>query len=191
MDNVEFSQTINNYINEYIKFADKKAGILLSAIVGLGTASLAILQTTLTTIKAVSNKADLIPNCVSNIFTVFSILACMGSVLYLAAAARRNVFALSPSLDKANKSLEISNVTLCSFPDIASLDQAEYQSKLIDIEETEIIKNYARHNHVLSIIAGRKFNQIEKSVRCLKNTLPCMIGQLAVYAISNGLQILA
>ena len=146
----EFASRTNAYLLDYIKFADAKAGAILTfaGVVGGGIASTA--AKTLADARTVAAGIEL------------GAAVVIGAVLVLAiGVAMFCLRALAPNTPGA--------ASLTSFPDIARMPLDQYVGSVAGLTTDEAAaREYANHNWTLSRVAQSKFDAIKAATRWLR-----------------------
>ncbi len=157
MDKIEFAANTNSYITDYIKFADIKAGTLLTLssvlAAGLGRFSLSIFDA----LKARDS-------CCCWVIAI-AIVIVLWVAVSLLGTLWKSLSALRPNLPTAKDSLH-------SFPDIAARSCENYtqSSKKLNSED-EIVSHFCAHNWTLSHIADVKFKKLQSAVPFLGSAI--------------------
>ena len=175
MNKSEFVASTNSYITDYIKFADVKAGALLtlSSLLAAGIGRLSF---------GLFDSLEGRDSCWCWAITVVTIWVGVSLLGTLWMSLR----ALSPNLQKAKDSLR-------SFPDIAGCKCEDYtQSSLKLNSEEEIVSHFCAHNWTLSRIADAKFKALQCAVSWLRSaiiaafTFALLYGFLSLTANAKG-----
>lgn len=175
----EFHRDRNSYINEYIRFADAKAGAVLSFMSALMGAIGFLTQEVLkaTTIAP--------PPWLSLPKAAFILTGgCLLLIVVVAAimVTLRCMKALDPRLSPAHKSL-------ASFPDI-STQNASGLTELIGVmasDENAVAEEYAKHNIVISLVAMDKFRAISSSIAWLRAMVIAALVFLVFCVVTRGI----
>lgn len=150
MNKDEFATSTNSYVTDYIKFADVKASVLLTAsgllAGGVGRLSLSL--------------SDVL-KCRDAFWFWFVAIAIIVFGVTLIGALWMSLKALSPDTKKAEGSLH-------SFPDIASRSCEDYIQSSQRLNENKIASHFYRHNWTLSCIANNKFKALQCAVCWLR-----------------------
>lgn len=149
MDRTDFAARTRDYVTDYIKFADAKAGAVLA--VGLAVSGL------------LGSLTDRIAAVLGGVSRPVAVIAAVVALLVVASTAmvvHHIVEALSPSITSAKKSL-------ASFPDIAA-DQSWYLERCAQLTDRDIASELEQHVSHLSAIACSKFTHIAKAVWWLR-----------------------
>lgn len=155
MDKSEFVASTNSYITDYIKFADVKAGALLTLssllAAGIGRLSFSLFD-------ALKGRDSCWCWVVTIVVTIWFGVSLLGTLWM-------SLRALSPNLQKAKGSLR-------SFPDIAGRSCERYiQSSLELNSEEQIVSHFCAHNWMLSRIADAKFKALQYAVSWLRSAI--------------------
>lgn len=145
MDRTEFAARNRDYVTDYIKFADAKAGAILT--LGLAVSGL------------LGSLADKLATILTGAALPIKALTVVGGIVVVASTAmvvHNIVLALSPRTSGAAKSL-------ASFPDIAA-DKAWYLEQCQQLAHETISTHFERHVAHLSSIATEKFDSIRRAV---------------------------
>ncbi|MEJ7598496.1 MAG: Pycsar system effector family protein [Kofleriaceae bacterium] len=161
----KYAKEVNSYINEYIRFADVKAGAGLTitiAVAGaLGKAVPALLAATNNTSgKAFMTGLLLIAGAATAMSIIFATLA------------------LIPRVACAQPSLN-------SFPDIANYEPGKYADEVAELTERGIARNLSFHNVTLANVAMKKFKSITTAVRSLLVLLVAAFTIVVLYVLMN------
>lgn len=151
MDKVEFAANTNSYITDYIKFADVKAGVLLT-VSGLLTGGLGKLSLSLFDLLKSQD------NCWYSVIAIVTML-CVGLGLF--GTLWMSFKTLNPSLSEAENSLH-------SFPDIAERSCEDYTRSSLELSYDEIVSHFCTHNWTLSYIANTKFKSLQCAISWLR-----------------------
>jgi hypothetical protein len=146
----EFASKTNTYVLDYIKFADTKAGAILTfaGLVGGGIASTA--PKTLADAKSIE---PVLAWCSIGVLAAALVLAIGVGVYCLRALLPRTPTAAS----------------LASFPDIAGMALDEYLARVAGLDRTDATAiEYCKHNWTLSKVASAKFKAIGTATRFLR-----------------------
>ena len=166
MDKVEFVASTNSDILDSIKFADVKAGALLtlSSLIaaGLGRFSDSLFD--------VLKDQD---SC----WYWFTIIVIIFVGVSLLVTLCKTLSALRPNLNKAENSLR-------SFPDIAARSCEDYiqSSKKLNSEE-KIVSDFCAHNWTLSRIANAKFQALQRAFSWLRAAIVAVFFLFGLYFI--------
>lgn len=167
MDPQDQAQEVNKYINDSIKFADAKAGIVLTFICAVGTAlgvaAPAILEAARTLHTAIF---------------VLGIVACGLAALSVLMVLWHALAAISPRIDRSQGSI-------VSLPDIAALDPKEYMERASSVSSNDATGAYVLHNVTLSGIAVAKFEALSHAVIWARVSLFAAYAALLIYAIAT------
>ena len=133
---------------EWIKFADAKAAVILTAG-GLVGATFGVSIAYLAKAARVATQAW---------FAVPAVI--LGSLAALTAtgAAISAIRALNPRLDDAEESL-------LSFPDVAKMESKTMGDLLIKMDDSQMVSHYARHSVALAKICKAKFQHLQTAWR--------------------------
>jgi hypothetical protein len=164
MTNLECAKATNAALFDSIKFADSKAGVILSAVTMAGTA------------------------CAFSVHPVVSALSGRGmwlvcpfwiaGAVVIAAVVIASAFCISvlaPQRPQANGAIT-------SYPDILALGSQAYINALRGATETMLIEHFGQHNFVLAQIVSNKFDAIGKAVTCIYVVAGGSYVILALYA---------
>jgi len=143
----KYAKEVNAYTNDYIRFADVKAGAVLTLTVAVAGA----LGNAIHSIVAAANNHS----AVKGVLAVSCVLAAFATAVSIVFST----FCLIPRVT--------SLPSLNSFPDIANLEPDAYAAKVAALTETEIANNLSIHNVTLARIALKKFDAITIAVRAL------------------------
>lgn len=178
MEPTEFFRERNQYINEYVRFADGKAG----AVLGLATlivGALGLLTQDL--LKAFAVPAPWWLSVSKRAFVWTG-----GSLLFLAALSSAAVAyycltALRPRLPAAQDSL-------ASFPVLAKQDARKIKEILERVKTPEdVAEHYALHSIEISALAMEKFKAIGSSIKWLVFLLADSLVFLVFYIVTRGI----
>jgi hypothetical protein len=146
----EFAKGVREYLLDYIKFADAKAGAILTFLGILGAAVGTLAEKT----------AEGLAKIQIGTWQVFALATLggflVGTVGTLACALR----ALKP---RASSKPEDGR-SLASFPHIATMEVNDYVVAVAALNEDGIADQLARHTWILSRIAGTKYSSIAHAV---------------------------
>ena len=153
MNKVEFAASTNSYITDYIKFADVKAGVLLTVsgllAGGLGKLSLSIFE--------LLKDQD---NC----WYLVVAIVIIGVGVSLLCTLWMSLRALKPDIKNAEDSLH-------SFPDIAKCSCKDYTQSSLGLSCDEIVSHFCAHNWTLSRIANAKFKALQCAISWLRSAI--------------------
>ncbi|MBL7555498.1 MAG: hypothetical protein JNM24_06715 [Bdellovibrionaceae bacterium] len=145
MELLNTAKANNQYITDYIKFADTKIAGFIAISSVFNSIVLPILYKWLGSHEI---------NWIFYFFWFFLIAGTVGFVGTLLFS----LMALFPRGNKAN--------SLVSFPDIASMSLSDYSDRFLKQTDQDIISEYLKHNKVLSDIALKKFKWLRCATRC-------------------------
>ena len=145
MELLNTAKANNQYITDYIKFADTK-------VAGFITISSAISSLVLPSLYKWLGLHE-----INGLYLVYWTLLILGNLLFIGTIVS-SLLALSPKATRAN--------SLVSFPDIHDSSINEYTSRFLKLNNTEITEEYLKHNKTLSEIAFKKFKWIKIATRC-------------------------
>lgn len=170
---IEYTNEINKYITDYIKFADAKAATLLTFLgVSLG-ALFSLVKYTL----AKSNEANML-NYKMVIFFVFGVV--LAFTLLFAVCTILDIFkTIKPDSSTSTSSLN-------SFPYIASIDSAEKyleEVKTIDEAGDKISTEYTKHNWEISKVCQDKYGNLSSATDNFKFFIIGMVILLTITTI--------
>lgn len=150
LDKNEFATRFNSYVTDYIKFADVKASILLTANGLLAGGVIRFFPAPPDALK-----------CQPFAWWVFLFLA-FAFIVTLICSIWMSIEALNPNIDKTEKK------SLHSFPDVAELSYCKYIKSSEKLKKDKITSHFYIHNWTLSCIANNKFKSLKQSVSWLK-----------------------
>jgi hypothetical protein len=150
MDHAEFGENTRQYVAEFVRFADAKAGALLtfSSVVA---ASLGALCS-----PALGHFGTPHP-----VWTFVAVVASLPFIVATVMTALRCVEALAPRTPAAADSLT-------SFPDIASVSPEEYVSRVRALPVEGISDEYAKLNSQLSRVSVAKYTALSQAAWWLR-----------------------
>lgn len=146
MDKIKFVASTNSYITDYIKFADLKAGALLtlSSLIAAGLG------------KFSDSLFDVLKGR-DSCWYWFTVIVIIFVGVSLLVTLWRTLSALHPNLKKAKDSLH-------SFPDIAARSCEDYTQSAKKLDSGEkIVSHFCAHNWTLSRIANAKFQALQRA----------------------------
>lgn len=159
----EFTVSTRDYISDYIKFADAKAGAVMTITVALGAVAGFAANEFFAAVRAASDVW----------FAAATIIAAVG-----AACAAMTVWfcieALAPNTTAAQNSL-------ASFPDIAKMDAVAYKSAVVALDSAAAAAEFASLNTTLAAIASLKFGNVRTAVLWLRGLLFSIYAMVLVY----------
>ena len=146
MNTDEFAVQVNNYVTDYIKYADAKA-VACITLVSMATGVL------------VATSGSIIAGAkgIGGILYVLALLALCSLMVSTICTLWFALNALRPRVKSPNKSLH-------SFPDIAEVKLDNLKSEMDKLSPTEIRNEVIKHNLSLSLIAKEKFESIDRSM---------------------------
>jgi hypothetical protein len=147
---LEFGENTRSYLTDYIKFADGKAGAVLT--LGIAVASAA---------GAVADRTSQSFAHVNGAFSVVAILLGFPVVVSTVMLILHAIRAIAPNTKSAQHSL-------ASFPDIASMRPEDYVAACRGLSEDGAVEAYAQVNARLATIATAKFASITEAVWWLR-----------------------
>ena len=159
-------QSVNNYITDYIKFADAKAGSILTLVGLIGAVAGAAAPTALDAMKQ-TNTILFAVGIGAGALTV----ACTCVVIFF------TIDALSPRTT--------SSLSLVSFPDIAKLDGEGYANSVAALSTAQMQRHYAVHNVNLAKIASAKFDDIRVALKWARVAVLAAYVMLLAYAVAK------
>ncbi len=146
MSPLEFASNTNDYITDYIKFADAKAGAVLTFITAIGAVVAATTDKVLLAARTASSLAFAVACVIASTILVSSLLS-----LWSAAVA------ISPRIPSAHKSLH-------SFVDLSKMSLTDAIQQISALSASDVAEEFIKHNVVLSGIARRNSKQLP--LRC-------------------------
>lgn len=154
MNKVEFAKSTNSYITDYIKFADVKAGVLLTVsgllAGGLGKLSLSIFE--------------LLKNRDNYWYLAIAIIIMLWVGVSLLCTLWMSLKALKPDTRRDEASLH-------SFLHIAECYKENYTQSFMELSCDEIVSHFCSHNLTLSHIANAKYNDLRYAVSWLRSSI--------------------
>lgn len=144
-----FADQTNKYVTEYIKLADTKAVAVIAATgIAMGTLG--------TMIAKILSAQDHINACI--LYSQYGLITiasgCFASAFWFAFHSQW------PRLDSGQ-------ISLFSFPDIASQDYNSYVKGVKNLTASSVIDQVCKQNHNLSTITKTKFTLVVRSIKCL------------------------
>jgi hypothetical protein len=164
MDRSEFAARNRDYVSDYIKFADAKAGAILA--IGLAVSGL------------LGSLTDKIANLMTDASRPTMIVAVLVALVVVASTAmlvHNIVVALSPRTTASAKSL-------ASFPDIAA-DPNWYLEQCQALVADNIAVHFEQHVAQLASIASVKFTHIRNAVFWLQCQILCAYALVVFYVV--------
>jgi hypothetical protein len=162
----KFSEQTNTYLTEYVKFADAKAGGIMTVTSAIGAV-----------VAATSERVFAAARNVAPWVNTLGILVAALLAVAVVATLWFTIEALSPKTPAAGASLH-------SFPDIASMESATFVEKIVALTAAETTQHYALHNHTLANVAKEKFASVGNAIQCLRITLIAACVLAVIYAYS-------
>lgn len=147
---VRLAENTLNYVTDYIKFADAKAGAILGLALVIGGAVFPLAN------GIISDLND-VPFVVLMVLTAIALVVAVSTVM----AVFHSVHAVAPRTGVAGNSV-------VSFPDIAIMDADDYHTTCARLTSDDLAVHYERLNKTLSNIAAIKFKAIQDSVWWLR-----------------------
>ncbi|HEU4583278.1 MAG TPA: Pycsar system effector family protein [Polyangiaceae bacterium] len=145
-DSIEQARQVGLHISDYIKFADAKAGLILTFVAAVG----ALVGVTAPAALAASKDAHVLA-------AMILVGAHVATAVSVAAVLWYTIAAIHPRGDYAHGSI-------VSFPDIARMKPSEYVDKITQASAAELLRNCALHNATLASIAVAKFASISRAM---------------------------
>jgi hypothetical protein len=165
----EFIRDTRAYVSEYIKFADEKAGAVITFVTVLGASVGFAANDFLAGLKASS--------------VVWYVVGVIVGATVLLCAIMTPVHALAALAPNTNSDV----MSLAAFPVIANLPPDEYIAKVIALSPDDVVTHYAAHNVILSGIATSKFSAIAAAMSWLRALLFGVFVMLAIYAVPRSI----
>jgi hypothetical protein len=143
---IERAREVGQEIGEFIKFADAKAGLVLTLVGAVG----AVIGFTAPSALAAAREANNL-----------AALVMVGAQVATAAAVALVVyFTFEAVYPRSGPAL----APLVSFPDIAALKPADYADKFAQASPGQLLKDRALHNATLARIAMAKFAGLSRAM---------------------------
>lgn len=170
-DAIEHARQVGLHISDYIKFADAKAGLILTFVAGVG----ALVGVTAPAALAASKEAH-----------VMVLVMVAGAQILIAISVAmvlwHTMAAIYPRGDQAPASL-------VSFPDIARMRPDEYVDRVTQASADLVLRHYAMHNATLARIAVAKFVAISLAMRWARVALFAAYVAALAYGVVSVIQV--
>jgi len=150
MDHAEFGENTRQYVAEFVRFADAKAGALLTFSSVVSATLGALCAPSLARFREAHSGWSWVALAAALPFVVSTVMTVM-----------RSVESLSPRTPAADESL-------ASFPDIAAMESAEFLSRSRALPASSIADQYTMINWQLSRVAAAKYAALSKAAWWLR-----------------------
>lgn len=167
MDPTDFAQKTNQYVTDYIKFADAKATAVLGFVAGLGAFLATTGKVVLASARAAGDCAYLLGLSVAALLLV-STVYCLWQALA----------AINPRTPSSTPH------SLHSFPTLAVAEPNELIAQLGSLTHHDILAEYTKHNVILSSIAMRKYESLKHAVHGLRVALVAGVAFALIYTLA-------
>lgn len=159
----EFGPDVRDYVSGYIRFADAKAGALLTILTFMVGGLTAGWSSMLAQLEGA-------PMWCMWLTFALSLISAASTALTI----WHSVVALSPRAPRAKTSL-------ASFPDIAAMDTDQYLREVLNASDHQIRLEYAALNSTLSRVAASKFESVGRAMCWLRCALLSTYGLTLIY----------
>lgn len=152
-DAIAQARDVGQYIGDYIKFADAKAGLILTFVAAVGAIVGATAPSAFAAAKTV--------NVVFAVVLLTALLVTAGSMVFVTWYTIEAIYPRRP----------LANASLVSFPDIAAMTADDYANKVAQLSSAQALRDYSLHNATLARIAVAKFAAISRAMWCARIAL--------------------
>lgn len=172
----ETSYKLNEYFQGLIQFSDQKASFIISLSLGLLAGNLAIISYNITNLKSLLISFQFKDGVILSLYLVL-ILA----IIILQWLVFNNAISVvTPSITNQSK-----KTSIFFFGEVASLNHEDFQKKLLDKKESEVLDDLIYQIYDKACIAKIKFQLVTKSTTILKLLLILTIAHPFINILLN------
>jgi hypothetical protein len=149
----EFATKTNEYLTDYVKFADGKAGAIVTFVTLLGGLVAAEAEPVLRSARTASIWTFVLGAAVAAVVLISVLMTLWNAIS-----------AVSPRTEGAEQSLH-------SFPHIAQVSTNSFVDAVARMSDDDVVRHISQHNAALARIAKAKFGAIARAIFWLRIVL--------------------